>query len=458
MLRFILLFLVSGMSMLSYSQIGIGTSTPEVSALVEVKSSNKGFLLPRLSSHHIQHIHQPAEGLSIYCKDCCNGEGRISIFNGTSWDYLPECIDPPIPVLVSKSAKASYNSDRYVMAFGSDNNLYSWGNDDVSGNSSLGLNVNSLVDKTPTPVINPTNIEFAQVATGHHGVTIALSNEGYVYGTGLTRRGAGNPGDPKVFTKVQLAPSDPKARLIGVCEGGAVCIGQNDKSYIWGYGNEDNTKYFGDWNSNTPEERSLPNGITSQNVIAIGGSYHFLAIATSTKIYFTGETVIGIDAKGTWFEHPATFKGIKDFKVGRNILVIHDEDGYHTITNATDMNSVDVSAIPEPINDILSDGIHQNVFAVTDYKIYYKAHPTDMIGATVVNAPANHRIIGFAPVKIEFNWCMVLLENETNGDILYQGFRTGSRTNIHIGNFQLNTISDIGLDLSNIPAGVTLHW
>lgn len=49
-----------------YGQIGIGTTNPDPSAIVEVNSSDKGLLIPRLTSTQRDLINLPAEGLMIY--------------------------------------------------------------------------------------------------------------------------------------------------------------------------------------------------------------------------------------------------------------------------------------------------------------------------------------------------------------------------------------------------------
>lgn len=56
------------------AQIGIGTTTPHPSAILEVSSSNKGFLLPRLTESERDDIVSPSEGLMIFNTDdnCLN--------------------------------------------------------------------------------------------------------------------------------------------------------------------------------------------------------------------------------------------------------------------------------------------------------------------------------------------------------------------------------------------------
>lgn len=82
-------------SIASYAQVGIGTSDPDPSAILDISSNSKGFLLPRLYLHQRNAIENPAEGLIVYCKDCCQGDGEsggLSIFNhNNTWDNIPEC-------------------------------------------------------------------------------------------------------------------------------------------------------------------------------------------------------------------------------------------------------------------------------------------------------------------------------------------------------------------------------
>ncbi len=75
-------------SNLLFSQIGINSdgSAPNNSAMLDVKSSKKGFLPPRMTRAEIDAISQPADGLIVYCTDCgSNGLGTLSIFMAGKW-------------------------------------------------------------------------------------------------------------------------------------------------------------------------------------------------------------------------------------------------------------------------------------------------------------------------------------------------------------------------------------
>jgi hypothetical protein len=47
--------------------IGIGTATPDNSALVDMTSTTKGFLPPRMTQSQIEAILSPSNGVIVYC-------------------------------------------------------------------------------------------------------------------------------------------------------------------------------------------------------------------------------------------------------------------------------------------------------------------------------------------------------------------------------------------------------
>lgn len=82
---FILLLFLCGFYYLSEAQnIGIGTTTPDLSAKIDISSTSKGFLPPRLTFLQRNTIAAPAVGLVIYCLDC----NEMQVFNGFMWTNL----------------------------------------------------------------------------------------------------------------------------------------------------------------------------------------------------------------------------------------------------------------------------------------------------------------------------------------------------------------------------------
>ena len=66
------------------AQVGIGTTTPASSAQLDVSSTNKGFLLPRMTAVQRDSIVGPVAGLMVYCTNCA-GTGEVQVYNGSSW-------------------------------------------------------------------------------------------------------------------------------------------------------------------------------------------------------------------------------------------------------------------------------------------------------------------------------------------------------------------------------------
>lgn len=74
----------SAMVIKSAANIGMGTSTPDASAKLEIKSTTQGFLPPRMTFVQMSAISSPAEGLIVYCTNCLPSKG-LKIFDNIDW-------------------------------------------------------------------------------------------------------------------------------------------------------------------------------------------------------------------------------------------------------------------------------------------------------------------------------------------------------------------------------------
>lgn len=73
------------------------TGVPDNTAMLEVKSTSKGLLPPRMTKDQRDAIVNPIAGLIIYCSDCT----EMQMFNDTAWTNmigLPPS-EPPIPTI-----------------------------------------------------------------------------------------------------------------------------------------------------------------------------------------------------------------------------------------------------------------------------------------------------------------------------------------------------------------------
>ena len=100
-------------SFITFAQVGIGTTSPNTNAALDITSTTQGFLPPRMTQVQMNAIAAPAEGLMVYCSDCIpkgiyvntgdgstddddNGSsGFVSVTNGESsgTDTTTEVVD-----------------------------------------------------------------------------------------------------------------------------------------------------------------------------------------------------------------------------------------------------------------------------------------------------------------------------------------------------------------------------
>ncbi|MFO7863559.1 MAG: hypothetical protein R6U85_06130, partial [Salinivirgaceae bacterium] len=74
--------LLLAFSSTAFAQTGIGTTTPNASAQLNVSSTTKGLLPPRMTKTQRDAISSPATGLFIYQTD---GTAGLFQYNGTAW-------------------------------------------------------------------------------------------------------------------------------------------------------------------------------------------------------------------------------------------------------------------------------------------------------------------------------------------------------------------------------------
>ncbi len=71
-------------------KVAVGTNAPSSSALMELKSTTNGVLLPRMTRAQRNVISSPEEGLMVYCTNC-GTNGALSIFTNGTWLTFSPC-------------------------------------------------------------------------------------------------------------------------------------------------------------------------------------------------------------------------------------------------------------------------------------------------------------------------------------------------------------------------------
>ena len=71
----------------SATSIAVGIVTANASAIVDITSTTKGFLPPRMKNFQRNAISSPVAGLVVWCSDC-SLSGELQVYNGTTWTNL----------------------------------------------------------------------------------------------------------------------------------------------------------------------------------------------------------------------------------------------------------------------------------------------------------------------------------------------------------------------------------
>ena len=138
-LLFTWLLLGSG---ITYAQIGIGTTTPDASSALDVTSTTKGFLMPRMTTGERNLIATPAKGLTIY--------------NTTTNAQETNTGTPEVPVWTATGTDAGWVKDTNFTSslLQSRKNAYLVENDTIMSTNQTG----GLSFKTSTQSTNNTNL------------------------------------------------------------------------------------------------------------------------------------------------------------------------------------------------------------------------------------------------------------------------------------------------------------
>jgi len=82
------------------AQVGINIETADPSAALDIISTTRGLLVPRMTAAQRDAITSPTQGLIIFCSDCALGEGELQVNLTPSWKNIigGDVNDPPIVV------------------------------------------------------------------------------------------------------------------------------------------------------------------------------------------------------------------------------------------------------------------------------------------------------------------------------------------------------------------------
>ncbi|MCX6306980.1 MAG: hypothetical protein NT040_18605 [Bacteroidetes bacterium] len=144
---FLFALMIAGIHTFAQVAINADNSAPDNSAMLDVKSTERGLLPPRMTHAQMNAIANPASGLIIYCTDCSNsGSGALAMFVIDKWYiFAPTCLLPLFPsagIHVPAPAAITWNWNPVTDATG-----YRW---NTANDYATASDIGSATTKTET--------------------------------------------------------------------------------------------------------------------------------------------------------------------------------------------------------------------------------------------------------------------------------------------------------------------
>lgn len=185
------------------------------------------------------------------------------------------------------------NADMGAAVLASDQNVYAWG-----ANVNGGVGDGTTQERTtPVQAKAPDGVRFLSV-TSTAGTTLALGDDGNIYGWGLNHLGQLGNGTKTSMSTATTTPTTVIApagvRFVAVDLGGstAVALGDDGQVYAWGYNSDRQAGALSGSTVLTPTKVTLPDGVTITQVSS-GGSTS-AALSTDGRV-FTWGNILGSD-------------------------------------------------------------------------------------------------------------------------------------------------------------------
>lgn len=144
-------------------------SLPDPSAMLDVKSTGRGLLIPRMTHAQLAAIPSPAEGLMVFCTDC--GSGSLSIYIGGTWSTISiDCLSPASPLAAEHQAtrtEITWRWDPVPYATG-----YSWSTGNDYSTATDLLTATSITESGLSSNTSYTRYIWAYNACGESVVTV----------------------------------------------------------------------------------------------------------------------------------------------------------------------------------------------------------------------------------------------------------------------------------------------
>ena len=199
---------VAGMA----QSVGINAdgSAANATAILDLKSTTKGLLPPRMTYAQRQAISSPATGLMIYCTDCGAG-GQAHVYNGTAWTNMIGGTATTQPPTVASTTAASNITFTSARSGGNITNDF--------GNTIIAMGVCWSI------IPNPTTADSKTIQTGTTGsftsnITGLTSGTLYYVRAYATSAGGTSYSDQVSFTTIGIGTSYQGGKIAYILQPG----------------------------------------------------------------------------------------------------------------------------------------------------------------------------------------------------------------------------------------------
>ena len=175
-------------SQLLLGQVGIGTSTPDASAVLELSSASKGFLPPRMTAAQRNNIAYPAQGMIIYCTDC-GPRGQLQVFDGVEYSNITggqRLFTSRSQVGNDIDGESSGDQSGYSVALSSDGSILAVGAPYNDGTATDAGHVRVFQFSSGTWVQLGNDID-GELSGDLFGIDVSLSDDGSILAVGANK-------------------------------------------------------------------------------------------------------------------------------------------------------------------------------------------------------------------------------------------------------------------------------
>ena len=162
-----LLAFILTLSATGFAQVGIGTTSPDASSALDISATDKGFLMPRMTTVQKAAIGSPAIGLQVYDTDTKS----IWSYNGTAW---VEGTGGPGKFVDGASPDIAYYQDRVGIGRNTFSTLHKLYVESIkdAGQSQTAVKIDAIYEGTGT---TETNSAFGALARNTSSGSISNS-------------------------------------------------------------------------------------------------------------------------------------------------------------------------------------------------------------------------------------------------------------------------------------------